>query len=1415
MKMKKRFLGILFSLVMVLGLMPGMSLTAYAKSEVKYLDASGTEQSITNYTVVESDTRSLRQGWYVVNSDVEINETFSISGDANLILCDGAKLTVTSSRDGISATRGSLTIYAQSTSDNMGKLEVTSGSAGIRLLKNLTINGGKIETQGSNGIICQDADITINGGNVTADGGIFFSTQNNLTITGGKVIASATGTDSGIYTEGEVIISGGNVSVTGDENPAISGTVKNSIAGTGWTNKAGTEGKADIAISTGQTLDYIKVQFPAAASHTHNFTYSSDGATITATCSVAGCPLTNNQATLTIVKPTLTTYDQTGEGISAEATITDANSIQGEAKVSYYNATKSGETYTKTGNVLAAAPTDAGDYVAEITLGTEDSNKATASVGYTIAKADPTATAPSPTATYGQTLKDVTLTNPTGNTAGTWAWEDAETTSVGGVGSNTFQATFTPDSSNYKTVENVNVTVTVSKAAHTGAAKIHCSGTRSFMNKSASLDVTLRKAALPSTCSLGEAVDTLWGWGNGNITSATVSGDNNVSIDKSNKTITINDLGTSNISITFAHVNGATMSISATITVTELPTYSVTLNTNGGTISEGKNVTSYVQEMGATLPTSTDITNGDKVFEGWFDNSELTGDAVTSILTTDTGNKEYWAKWKTPHTHSFTYAASGATITATCSAEDCDLKDSKTTLTIVAPTMTLYQETGKSEVASLTGLQDFNTATGKSLAVTNIMYVGRDGTEYTESTTAPNNAGKYTATITMSGVKTAEGDDKSVAANVDYSIKYAVTFNTNGGSAVPQQLVEAGESATRPTDPTREGNIFGGWFADADFAKSYVFDEVTENTTVYAKWGEHRVTWTVGEFSIQDVFTGDAPAADSNTTMNLAAETLKPDGATLSWKTETDVSGDVTHTAQFSFPVTLNVNGGTINAGNVESYIYGTGATLPTDVTRAKYDFGGWYANSELTGTAVTQIGTTATGSKEFWAKWTAVYAVTATVTANNRTYDGTEKPLVTVTGTATGGEMQYALGTKDTATQPYTTSIPTATDARTYYVWYKVVGDANHNDTKAASVKVSIAKRSVTLTSATGTKVYDASALTDATVTVTGDGFATGEGAAYDVTGSQTLAGESKNTFTYTLNNGTKADNYEITKIEGTLTVEKAESSGKVTAISGLVYDGAEKALVNSEVHGGIFMYRLGTDGEWTEDIPEAVAFDTYTVYYYIEGDGNHKDNGSTTEPMGTVDVTIKCPYSNEWVDGKWYNKDGSQTYKPLGSWKKDGSNWKYVDTSGWYPKNQWQKIDGKWYFFDKEGYMEANAYRQGYYLKANGAWDGKAKVAGWKQDSKGWWYSLGGSDFLKNGWKKIDGNWYYFKATGYIAINEFVQGWWLNKAGAWKDPVRYSWHKSGSKWWYGTKDGWYAKSKSYTIDGKKYTFDKKGYTK
>ena len=83
---------------------------------------------------------------------------------------------------------------------------------------------------------------------------------------------------------------------------------------------------------------------------------------------------------------------------------------------------------------------------------------------------------------------------------------------------------------------------------------------------------------------------------------------------------------------------------------------------------------------------------------------------------------------------------------------------------------------------------------------------------------------------------------------------------------------------------------------------------------------------------------------------------------------------DVNITAVFgknSYNVTLNLNGGTINSGNVTTYTYGEGATLPTDVTRSGYTFAGWYASAALTGSPVTAITTTDEGDKEYWAKWT------------------------------------------------------------------------------------------------------------------------------------------------------------------------------------------------------------------------------------------------------------------------------------------------------------------------------------------------------------------------------------------------------------------------------------------------------------
>ena len=83
---------------------------------------------------------------------------------------------------------------------------------------------------------------------------------------------------------------------------------------------------------------------------------------------------------------------------------------------------------------------------------------------------------------------------------------------------------------------------------------------------------------------------------------------------------------------------------------------------------------------------------------------------------------------------------------------------------------------------------------------------------------------------------------------------------------------------------------------------------------------------------------------------------------------------------------------------------------------------------------------------------------VTAAPAAKTLTYNGQAQELVTV-GTATGGTMHYALG-RDATTEPtggWSESVPTAINTGTYYVWYKVVGDENHNDTEPLCVTVSI----------------------------------------------------------------------------------------------------------------------------------------------------------------------------------------------------------------------------------------------------------------------------------------------------------------------------------------------------------------------
>ena len=192
---------------------------------------------------------------------------------------------------------------------------------------------------------------------------------------------------------------------------------------------------------------------------------------------------------------------------------------------------------------------------------------------------------------------------------------------------------------------------------------------------------------------------------------------------------------------------------------------------------------------------------------------------------------------------------------------------------------------------------------------------------------------------------------------------------------------------------------------------------------------------------------------------------------------------------------------------------------------------------------------------------------VTVTVTGNNGSvgYDGNEH---SVTGYTTAIDNQLYTVSDFTFTGE---AIAKGTDADSYQMGLNKSQFAN-SSANFANVEfvvndgsLQINPRSVKLTSATDEKVYDGQPLTNGVVTVSGDGFVKGEGAAYNVTGSQTNAGSSDNTFTYTLNPGTKADNYVIETAEGTLTVTPMTAE-VVVNIQGSklskVYNGAEQSV-------------------------------------------------------------------------------------------------------------------------------------------------------------------------------------------------------------------------------------------------------------
>ncbi|MBO4778579.1 MAG: InlB B-repeat-containing protein, partial [Bacteroidales bacterium] len=387
--------------------------------------------------------------------------------------------------------------------------------------------------------------------------------------------------------------------------------------------------------------------------------------------------------------------------------------------------------------------------------------------------------------------------------------------------------------------------------------------------------------------------------------------------------------------------------------------YDITFVTNEGTINVGE-LSSYTYGVGATLP--TDVTKTGYTFDGWFTNTSYIGSSVSSVLPTETGNKTFYAKWSVK-SYAVTLNANGGTIT-------------------------------NGEIDSYTYGVGATLPIAKNVVKTGYTFNGwYDNDEF---------AGESVTAIANNAV-----GEKAFYAKWIINT-YDVTLNANGGTINAGEIskYEFGTGATLPNAVTKEGYTFIGWYDNANLtgeAFTAIANNVTGDKTFYARY-------TVNTYTV-NLVTNGGTINNGNVTnytygvgATLPADVTKTGYAFKGWYDNDEFAGeaittvannetgDKTFFAKFTvntYNVILVTNEGVINAGNVESYEFGKGATLPTDVTKEGYSFDGWYSNSSYIGGSVSSIAGNDMGDKQFWAKWTIKeYEVTAT--AENGTVEGT-----------------------------------------------------------------------------------------------------------------------------------------------------------------------------------------------------------------------------------------------------------------------------------------------------------------------------------------------------------------------------------------------------------------------------------------
>ena len=600
--------------------------------------------------------------------------------------------------------------------------------------------GGKLQTAANGNIVVQAYGDSKNGlkGTFTMYGGTISGARfgvwaNNSCGSFNMFGGTITGNEYGVsISSGASFTLGGTVNITGNiknvdlaEKTTI--TIDKSLtqeARIGITIAKEPTADNPVQFTTGATgeLDYAGIFTPDAKDksyvvrkggdgslflglHQHSWSYTANGATITATCTAAGCPLKDKNGGSVTISASNAVYDRS----SKAATVT-ANDWKGvpvnDITVTYTG--RNGTNYNSTD-----APTNAGEYTASITLG-EGENAKTASVEYSITQATPTYTLPvNLEAVYGSILASVKL--PIG-----WAWEDG-TQSVGSVGEKTFKATYTPDDANYHAVTGIDVTVTVKKA---DAGVIITGAPTSKTYGDADFTVTAANGVTESTGNNGK-----WTW--------TSSDDTVLEI------ISGANTATPTIKVKKADTAGATLTVTYS-SITHYGTAKVTIKVNKKDVTiTGLSAGSKVYDGNTTAnATGAAVINGKvgsddvTVTAGTasFDNENVgTDKTVTftgySLSGADAGNYNLKAQ---PASVTANITAKEVTVTSLTAADRSYEKDN---LSVAFTSGTLTGViTGDTVTIDLTNakgtMTDANAGTGKAVTVTGVALGGDDKGNY-------------------------------------------------------------------------------------------------------------------------------------------------------------------------------------------------------------------------------------------------------------------------------------------------------------------------------------------------------------------------------------------------------------------------------------------------------------------------------------------------------------------------------------------------------------------------------------------------------------------------------------------------------------------------------------------------------------